>query len=337
VSLLGLGAFASLLIANAAEASQRNLSGEPPGGPPVGLSGEPLGELSGEAASTWTVVIVAVANASAMAVAICLRLLVHTVSDPSKAQRVGARGWTALLLLGLVIVALVAATSDPSPSDPKVTAEAQAALSPLISAASPLVSAASPLELLELAWLGLAPPLMCFLVATINGTLGMRFWHTASLLGLMQCAALLWAWRCTGGVAARVALASMMAALALGWAVSHLHERMHRSNFLRQHDLGLRDDAAMAALHEIETEMEREMKKIVALQNAADGNEIIRRLYDELRRSREELSRAAVRVREATTRREAAERSARAHTRIWLSQQYQRQEIQSQSQSQGAA
>jgi hypothetical protein len=247
---------------------------------------------------------------------------VHTFSDPSKAQRVGARGWTALLLLGLVIVALVAATRDPSPSDPKVTAEAQAA-------SSPLISAASPLELFELAWLGLVPPLIGFLVATINGTLGMRFWHTASLLGLMQCAALLWAWRCTGGVAARVALASMMAALALGWAVSHLHERMHRSNFLRQHDLGLRDDAAMAALHEIEAEMEREMKKIVALRHAADGDEIIRRLHDELGRSREELSRAAVRVREATTRREAAERSARAHTRIWLSQQYQRQESQS--------
>ena len=62
----------------------------------------------------------------------------------------------------------------------------------------------------------------------------MRFWHTASLLGLMQGAALLWVWRCTEGVAARVALASMMAALALGWAVSHLHERMHRSSFLRQ-------------------------------------------------------------------------------------------------------
>lgn len=49
------------------------------------------------------------------------------------------------------------------------------------------------------------------------------------------------------------------------------------------------------------------------------------------RRSREELSRAAVRVREATVRREAAERSARAHTRIWLSQQSVRQ---SQSQCQ---
>jgi hypothetical protein len=61
----------------------------------------------------------------------------------------------------------------------------------------------------------------------------------------------------------------------------------------------------MAALHEIEAEMEREMKKIVALRHAADGDEIIRRLHDELGRSREELSRAAVRVREATVRREA--------------------------------
>ena len=174
----------------------------------------------------------------------------------------------------------------------------------------------------------------------------MRFWHTASLLGLMQSAALLWVWRCADGVAARLALSSMMAALALGWAVSHLHERMHRSNFLRQvrltrraarplasyqglvlglelgsvvrdsgvlapldpytqHDLGLRDDAAEAALHEIEAEMEREMQKIVALRHAADGDEIIRRLHEELRRAREELSRAAVRVREATARREA--------------------------------
>jgi hypothetical protein len=65
----------------------------------------------------------------------------------------------------------------------------------------------------------------------------------------------------------------------------------------------------MAALHEIEAEMEREMKKIVALRHAADGDEIIRRLHDELRRSREELSRAAVRVREATVRREAQTRT----------------------------
>jgi hypothetical protein len=65
----------------------------------------------------------------------------------------------------------------------------------------------------------------------------------------------------------------------------------------------------MAALHEIEAEMEREMKKIVALRHAADGNEIIRRLHDELGRSREELSRAAVRVREATVRREAQTRT----------------------------
>ena len=72
-----------------------------------------------------------------------------------------------------------------------------------------------------------------------------------------------------------------------------------------QHDLGLRDDAAEAALHEIEAEMEREMQEIVALRHAADGDEIIRRLHEELRRAREELSRAAVRVREATARREA--------------------------------
>ena len=82
-------------------------------------------------------------------------------------------------------MAIVAATSDPSPTDPTdptVAAEAQAAASqetsaasPLISAASPLISAASPLELLDLTWLGIAPPLMGFLVATINGTLGMRF------------------------------------------------------------------------------------------------------------------------------------------------------------------
>ena len=90
----------------------------------------------------------------------------------------GARGWTALLLLGLATVAIVAATSDPSPTDPTdptAAAEAQVASSPEISAASPLISAASPLELLDLAWLGIAPPLMGFLVATINGTLGMRF------------------------------------------------------------------------------------------------------------------------------------------------------------------
>ena len=174
MSLLGLGAFASflvakngLLITSAAEASQGNLSGAPLGDRPLG-SAEPSGELSGEA-STWTVVIVAAANAAAMAVAICLRLLTYTVADPSKAQRVGARGWTALVLLGLAIVALVAATSNPSPVDPTVAGKAQAASSPLISAASPLISAASPLELLELAWVGLAPPLMGFLVATING------------------------------------------------------------------------------------------------------------------------------------------------------------------------
>ena len=174
MSLLGLGAFASflvakngLLITSAAEASQGNLSGAPLGDRPLG-SAEPSGELSGEA-STWTVVIVAAANAAAMAVAICLRLLTYTVADPSKAQRVGARGWTALVLLGLAIVALVAATSNPSPVDPTVAGKAQAASSPLISAASPLISAASPLELLELAWVGLAPPLMGFLMATING------------------------------------------------------------------------------------------------------------------------------------------------------------------------
>ena len=54
------------------------------------------------------------------------------------------------------------------------------------------------------------------------------------LLAHLQGVALLWVWRCADGVAARLALSSMMAALALGWAVSHLHERMHRSNFLRQ-------------------------------------------------------------------------------------------------------
>ena len=181
MSLLGLGAFASflvakngLLITSAAEASQGNLSGAPLGDRRL-ESAEPSGELSGEA-STWTVVIVAAANAAAMAVAICLRLLTYTVADPSKAQRVGARGWTALVLLGLAIVALVAATSNPSPVDPTVAGKAQAAASPLISAASPLISAASPLisaasplELLELAWVGLAPPLMGFLMATING------------------------------------------------------------------------------------------------------------------------------------------------------------------------
>ena len=173
MSLLGLGAFASflvakngLLITSAAEASQGNLSGAPPGD--RRLESAEAGELSGEA-STWTVVIVAAANAAAMAVAICLRLLTYTVADPSKAQRVGARGWTALVLLGLAIVALVAATSNPSPVDPTVAGKAQAASSPLISAASPLISAASPLELLELAWVGLAPPLMGFLMATING------------------------------------------------------------------------------------------------------------------------------------------------------------------------
>lgn len=62
----------------------------------------------------------------------------------------------------------------------------------------------------------------------------MRFWHAASLIGLMQSAALLWMWRCANGLAARMALSSLMASLALGWAVSHLHERMHRSSFLRQ-------------------------------------------------------------------------------------------------------
>ena len=117
--------------------------------------------------------------------------------------------------------------------------------------------------------------------------------------------------------------------------------------------------------------MEREMQRVVALRHAADRDQVIRRLQEELGRSREELSRAAVRVREAAarggrlkpepyislrslypnrktprtqplntsrntltntnqTRREAAERSARVHTRIWLSQQYQRHESQSQ-------
>ena len=59
--------------------------------------------------------------------------------------------------------------------------------------------------------------------------------------------------------------------------------------------------------------------------------------YLACRRSREELSRAALRVRESTARREAAERSTRAHTRFWLSTQSQRQgqkQTQSQSQSQ---
>ena len=89
MSLLGLGAFASFLIAkngllitSATEAAQGNLSAEhTSGGSPAG----PSGELPGEA-STWTVVIVAAVNAAAMAVAICLRLLTHTVSDPAKAH-----------------------------------------------------------------------------------------------------------------------------------------------------------------------------------------------------------------------------------------------------------
>lgn len=338
VSLLGLGAFASFLIAkngllitSAADTSQGNLStAVPPGSPPVRPSG---GELSG-GVSTWTVVTIAEATMVAMAATICLRLLAPTAFDPAKAQRVSARGWTALVLLGL---AIIAATSDPDPTDSTVAVKAQASSSPPISAASPPISAASPLilgvsplELLELTCLGLASPLTGFLVATINGTLGMRFWHTASLIGLMQSAALLWVWRCANGLAARVALSSLMASLALGWAVSHLHERMHRSSFLRQHDLGLRDDATRAALHEIEAEMEREMQRLVVLRHAADRDQVIRRLQEELSRSREELSRAAVRVREATTRREAAERSARVHTRIWLSQQYQMHESLSQ-------
>lgn len=69
-----------------------------------------------------------------------------------------------------------------------------------------------------------------------------------------------------------------------------------------QHDLGLRDNAARAALHEIEAEMEREMQRVVALRHAAGRDQVIRRLQEELSRSREELSRAAVRVREATAR-----------------------------------
>lgn len=327
--LLGLGAFASFLIAkngllitSAADTSQGNLStAVPPGSPPVRPSG---GELSG-GVSTWTVVTIAEATMVAMAATICLRLLAPTAFDPAKAQRVSARGWTALVLLGL---AIIAATSDPGPTDSTVAVKAQASSSPPISAASPPISAASPLilgvsplELLELTCLGLASPLTGFLVATINGTLGMRFWHTASLIGLMQSAALLWVWRCANGLAARVALSSLMASLALGWAVSHLHERMHRSSFLRQHDLGLRDDATRAALHEIEAEMEREMER--EMQRLVRRDQVIRLLQ-------EELSRAAVRVREATTRRKAAERSARVHTRMWLSQQYQMHESQSQ-------
>ena len=46
-----------------------------------------------------------------------------------------------------------------------------------------------------------------------------------------------------------------------GWAVSHLHERVHRRNFLRHHDLGLREDAAEATLHEIDGEMVK-MEKV---------------------------------------------------------------------------
>ena len=107
-----------------------------------------------------------------MAAAICLRLLAPTVFDPAKAQRVSAMGWTALVLLGL---AIVAATSDPDPTDSTVAAEAQAASSPPISAASPPISAASPpildaspLEQLELTCLGLASPLMGFLVTYLS-------------------------------------------------------------------------------------------------------------------------------------------------------------------------
>ena len=108
-----------------------------------------------------------------MAAAICLRLLAPTVFDPAKAQRVSAMGWTALVLLGLAIVA--ASTSDPDPRDSTVAAEAQAAASPPISAASPPTSAASPpildaspLEQLELTCLGLASPLMGFLVTYLS-------------------------------------------------------------------------------------------------------------------------------------------------------------------------
>ena len=170
MSLLGLGAFASflvaksgLLITSAAGTSQGNqTTAVPAGGPPVRLFG---GELSGDA-STWMVVTVAEASMVAMAAAICLRLLAPTVFDPAKAQRVSAMGWTALVLLGL---AIVAATSDPDPTDSTVAAEAQAASSPPISAASPPILDASPLEQLELTCLGLASPLMGFLVATING------------------------------------------------------------------------------------------------------------------------------------------------------------------------
>ena len=48
--------------------------------------------------------------------------------------------------------------------------------------------------------------------------------------------------------------------------------------------------------------MEREMQRVVALRHAADRDQVIRRLQEELGRSREELSRAAVRVREAAAR-----------------------------------
>jgi len=260
-----------------------------------------------------------------MALAIGLRVLLHTVTEPHKAQRVGARGWTAavlLVLLGLALEALLAfqATSEP---DAAVQAGEQ--------------GEQPPPSALELAWGGVAPPLLGFLIATINGTLGMRFGHAAALLGLMQCAASLWLWKGTDVLATRIALGSTVAALALGWSVSHLHERMHRSSFLLRHDLRLRDDAATAALHEIEAEMEQEIERIVVLRRAAGADEVIRRLREELRRSREELSRAALRVRESTARREAAERSTRAHTRFWLSTQSQRQgqkQTQSQSQSQ---
>jgi len=44
------------------------------------------------------------------------------------------------------------------------------------------------------------------------------------------------------------------------------------------------------------------MQRVVALRHAADRDQVIRRLQEELGRSREELSRAAVRVREATAR-----------------------------------
>ena len=44
------------------------------------------------------------------------------------------------------------------------------------------------------------------------------------------------------------------------------------------------------------------MQRVVALRHAADRDQVIRRLQEELDRSREELSRAAVRVREAAAR-----------------------------------